>query len=414
MIKHTPLFYFLLLSIVASALNYLTYPILGRVLGADQFIHVSVALSLLTQIATVLLSVVALTIGLTKDKEDNQETIEHLQTVVIKLFVIIIILFSISSPTLFRGINLPPIYILPIALLLIFSVPSSVFSGYLNGKRKLVKVGIVAVITATFQFLPTIAVALISKSGALALIAMSVGHLLAIVLIVSLFREEQLPRIAINSRFLKSLSGRYKALLYYAVVASIGILLVNILQVIDLLAITAAKIDAKVYTDIYVISRAVFFGGLIFVWPFLSSIDVHDLRNNFKPTMQLLSFLFLVSATSVVLMYFFGNYILNAIMGTSYSLAEIRSLSTLSILYKFFWVGIMAYTLYFIVVRDYMAFIIPTIITIATTMYLILGGNQGSVARMYGLNTIALFGFIFCSISFWISLRSSTRNVYTK
>jgi O-antigen/teichoic acid export membrane protein len=412
--KHTPIFYFAVLSILASGFNYLTYPLLGRILSDEQFINVAVALSLLTQISTVLLSIIALTIGLTKEKSDGQKVIEHLQAVVIKLFLVLIGIFTVFSPLLFQSISLPPVFVVPVALLLLFSVPSSVFSGYLNGRKQLIKVGLVSLITSSFQFILTIVVGLLFTSGLLSLLAMATGQLLAIFFIIRLFKKEKLPRVTLLKKYLsKKESSTYRPLFYYAVYASLGILAINILQVLDLLVITSNKTDAVIYTDIYVISRAVYFAGIIFVWPYLSSVDLHQTRKNIKPTLRLISFSLLLSVVSGALMWFFGDNILNLAMGTSYSLGDIRTLAMFAISYKFFWLGILSIVLYFTVIRSYFAFFIPLAISIVTGVYMVTFGSSDSSETIIGLNVVALLGFILSLTAFRISLRSPSKTVYT-
>src|SRR5688572_6640345 len=105
--KHGPLLLFILLSGFASGLNYLTYPVLSRLLPNSEFINITVALSILTQMATFLSSIIALTVGITKSNTIKQprKLIESLQSELINVFLFFIGLFILTAPFTLGGIE---------------------------------------------------------------------------------------------------------------------------------------------------------------------------------------------------------------------------------------------------------------------------------------------------------------------
>lgn len=236
-------------------------------MGDDEFISITVALALFTQLSSFTLAIVALTIGLSKQKNENEsrDVIEKLQTVLIHLFIFVLLAFLVTSPLYFNSLNIDPSLLLPICGMLILSIAMSVISGYLNGKQKLIKLGLVLVFSAGLQLLLSASTAILTKSGVATLYAMAMGAFIAIILTYWAYKKENLPKL--SSIFVHKLdiykSKDIRKLIGYTALSSIAVLIMNILLILDLLLINSRGIDAKIYTDIYVISRIVFFGGKI-------------------------------------------------------------------------------------------------------------------------------------------------------
>ncbi|MCX6727366.1 MAG: hypothetical protein NTX11_00945 [Candidatus Saccharibacteria bacterium] len=398
---------FFALSIFASMLNYLTYPVLARVLPSTQFVNVTVALSLLTQISTFLSSIVALTIGYTKlsNKSESAKSIQSLQEIVMSMFTVLIIIFVIASPYLLSRIDIPLFFILPICLLLLFSIPTSIISGYLNGSNKLTKLGVVAVMTASFQFIFSVTVGVLTKNGGLALLAMAFGQLVSIVAIILALSNDKLPSIIVlpNRSLFRSQDATTRKRIYFIVLASIGIMVVNLLQVVDLLVIKSRGVDVVAYTDLYIVSRVVFFAGSIFIWPFLASIQLQNLSKNAIPFLRIFTIHAIISCGAIVAMRIFGNEILNILIGRTYSQQLVTSLGALSIGYKFSFLVITSLVLYFIVINHRAAYIVPGLMAVAIAVFVQQLDSSDSVSYiLQGLNVIGLVGVI-VSIGFFLT-----------
>lgn len=402
--KKTVISSFVLISLVASLLNYLTYPILARLLPAGQFVNITISLSLLTQVSTFLSSIVALTVGITKqDRLQRTVSLETLQRIILSVFIVVVTVFIITSPYTFKKIDVPSYFVIPIALLLIFSIPTSVISGYLNGKGRLVKLSLVGVFTAIFQFIFCIFIGYVTRNGGLALMAMGIGQLISIIFVLLVFRKENFPKIIIvpSLKLFKSPSDQVKKLIKYAILSSIAIMLVNILQIADLLIIKQRGLEVVTYTDFYVISRVVFFAGTIFIWPYLSLININSVRKNVSPTLKLIGLFIAICGTAMTLLYFYGGDITGLVTGRSYSQATISVLGLLGIAYKLSFLIITAMTLYFIVLRRRTAYLIPFGLTLLLITFIVfLPSNSSINSVLVGLNIIGLLGVALCGKAF--------------
>lgn len=393
---------FVAASVLASALNYITYPILARMLSGNVFVEITVALSLLTQISAFLSALVALTVGLTKDahRKDVPE-VGALQSVLFRIFLLIIAVFCLTAPWTMGTLSIPLPYTLPIAMMLLFSVPTAIVSGFFNGRSELIKLGGVAVMTASLQFILTVLVAGITGDGVIALIAMAIGQVLSLVLIYTIFRSENLPSISLRVKAIKNMR-----LVRFAVLVSIAVMAVNILQIADLLLVKSQAVDVVLYTDFYVISRIVFFAGMIMIWPFLSWIDTARHANNIGAIVKAIGVMAVGCLTAAVGIIVLGDTVTRVLLAASYPQATINSIGTLSIVYKFLYLVIILFTLYFTVMRSYWAVIIPAVLTVTFvvfTMFMPMGMSLHSL--LVAICAIGAGGVVLAITAYTLSSR---------
>lgn len=360
-----------LLSVAASALNYLIYPILSRILPNPEYIDITVALSLFTQIATFLSSIVAITIGLSKleDQVRANREIEVLQAFIFKLFFLLAIAFFLLAPLLMNAIDTPVLYAIPITLMLISTVPVQILSGYLNGKSLLIQVGFVSLLGAGLQFTLGFVGALTTHNGAAVLSLFVIAQILTIVALYTTLSKYKLPSLIRSLRSPLSYIRRQNltSLFIYTTVAAIAIAAVNLVQVADLLTLqrTAGE-QSKFYTDIYIISRAVFFAGTIFIWPFLGKINLNNYSFNRKPFLKTISIFIVIAIAAILTLVLFGGQVVQLLFGETYQLSMVVHIGALSIMFKVFMLIITAGVLYFTVLRSYKAALIAGIASVAT------------------------------------------------
>lgn len=394
--------FFIALSTLASGINYLTYPLLGRILPESQYVNITVSLSLLTQITTFLSSIIAITIGISKSEPHGSahEKITILQTILYKLFIAITLGFIVVSPILMQRIDVPLLFVIPICLMMIVSIPIAIISGYLNGKARMLQLGILTAISAGLQCLIAVSVALATRNGILAMLSMAVAQLITVFAIYRLLANEKLPSIGKAILRPVKIEDRVymRKLATYTLLASLAIMAINLIQICDLLIVkTLQNVDVKFYTDIYVVSRIVFFAGMILIWPFLSEIDTTGQHTNSRPFLKLLGYFFVIASGATLVLWVFGAQITQLLFGVSYSIESIRHIGALSILYKFLFLIITAAVLYFIVLRNYVAVWLSGITTILIVAYQLLVPNSATISSVLTmLNIVAGICTILC------------------
>lgn len=388
--------YFVVLSLIGSFFNYITYPVLARVLPDNQFVSMTVALSLLTQMSTIMSSLVAISTSITKEKDaDANNKIEILQTVIIYLLLVLILIFLIVSPLVLPAINLNYLYLIPICSMLLFAVPVSVISGYLNGKKLLVKLGLVVAGYAVIQFIFSVYVGIISKSGIQSLIAMALGQLISIVFIYIFLRNDQLPNVLkiIEHNKVDIFSKNIKKLVLFTILSSVGVMIVNLLQITDLLAVQSRNIDNKMYTDLYIIGRAVFFAGTIFIWPLVSSAELKNGKHNLMLFKKFILTILFFGILSIAAIAFFGRTVTTVLFGTSYSANTYSTIGVVSIVYKLVYIILYSLIVFFTVMKNKLAFTLPVVLALANIIYLaVLPKNISTIGMLTGLTAIATTG----------------------
>lgn len=409
---------FVILSIIASGLNYFLYPVLSRVLGPLEYVDVTVALSLFTQISAFLSSIIAITIGLSKsaDVSAANKKIEALQSFILRLFSIIALLFLAISPLVMPLVDTPILFAVPIALMMLFTIPIQIISGYLNGKNKLIKLGAITVFCALVQFTVGITVASLTHSGLFALLAMSVSQLLSIALIYKLLPADGIPNVVTSLKTplssLKTLN--MKKILIYTGIASLAIMAINVVQVADLLVLQSLEgSGAKFYADIYVISRAVFFAGTIFIWPFLGEIDIANLKKNRRPFVKVISYFTAIAIATIIALVFFGDTIAQLLFNAQYTLETVSMIGVLSVIYKLLLLIIMASVLYFVVLRSYTGVVLAALVTISIFVVTqILGKNPDMSTALWWLNgTAAVYAIVSIVLVFFYRTKQEKTSI---
>lgn len=407
--------FFVAFSVLASGLNYIVYPLFSRILEPSEYVSITTSLSLFTQISAFLSSILAITIGLSKSEKggDTNNKIELLQSFLFKLFSTLAVIFLIASPILMASAHIPVWFAFPIAIMMLFSIPLMVISGYLNGKNQMIKLGIVTAISASSQFIIGLSTAAISKSGLATMLSMSIAQIITLIIIYRVFSKDKLPGIVKPiMRPLRASKGMGNLLVYTAF-ASIAIMAVSLIQIVDLFLLQqVAGTDTKFYTDIYVVSRIVFFAGMIFIWPFLGEINLDHHHVNRKPFLKVISYFTIITLSAIGLFYFFGDTLAHLLFGADYSLSLIQHISILSVLYKFLMLIITAVVLYFVVLRSYIAIWLALALTAMIFVYaeLLNKAEVTMATTLVGLNVIAaLFAIISVALLFRMPTRQTNR-----
>lgn len=362
---------FIVLSVIASGLSYITYPILSRLLSPEQYTDITLSLSLLTQVTTFLSSIIAITIGLAKGSgaDSASRDINKLQAMLFRFFAILSLIFLATSPLLMPLIKTPVAYSVSICLAMLASIPLAVISGYLNGRNMLIKVGVVGLLVASMQFILGITTASITRDGVWTMTLMSIAQFIAVLLLYRIFSKQGLPNLRHSLSRVDFKSKTIKDLALYTFFASLAIMAVNLLQITDLLMVERiSDANIKLYTDIYVISRVVFFAGMIFIWPFLSLISLTDHMHNIRIIYKLILLFFMIAFGAAATMYLFGDSITLALFNADYDRASILTTSSLSIFYKFLLLILTAIILYLIVLRSYAAITFAVLSVLASAV----------------------------------------------
>lgn len=395
LITNKEAFAYIVLTAFASLVNYLVYPLLGRILPSGHYTEMTISLTLLTQTTTFLSSIIAVTIGITKrhSSDGTKTELINLQALLFRVFLVIVVAFLISSPWTFPLIHTPVSYALPIGLLMLLALPITLISGFLNGKNKLRKLGFVILFAAVVQASFGVVAAAIFGNGIMTIYAMCLSQIFIIASLYISIREDGLPNpLSVVLMRERTIHTRGRGLALAVLAAGFSILALSLTQLLDLTLVQSiAKTDTKHYTDLYIISRMVFFAGMIFVWPFLGQINVNKPAANFIPFMKIIGIFIAISSSTVIAMAVAGDDILHLVFGSLSTTPHTLLLVSLSVLYKSSLLVITAAALYLIVMQRYVYVLLCLLSSALLYIYTGVTGNMlDTTPALFGINAIAL------------------------
>lgn len=406
--KQRALIVFIFCSILASTLSYVLYPLLSRLVSESDYVSITLALSLFTQISAFLSSIVAITIGISrsyKNQETGRKLIASLQSFLFYCFIVIGLIFLSISPFILPTLHLSPNYSIPIVLMLLCSIPITIISGYFNGRGQMSKLGFITFMAAFIQFCAAIGAAYWTRSGFTVLCIMATAQFITILSIFTIFHQDRLHKLLVleNPKKLFSTST-IRSLIRYTAIASGAIMTINILQIADLLIIQSQQIEPKFYTDIYIVSRAVFFAGMILIWPFLGTLDLKQRANNLKPFLRLIGYFTILSVAAVAGSALFSEQIFHLLFGSHYAAPAVLPPLILSVIFKYLFLILTAICLYYTVVRSYISPIIVLVACLAFTYYQFsIAPHQKSLNEVLSsITVIAFLLVIFALSTLWV------------
>lgn len=332
---------------------------LSRILPSAEYVNITVSLSLFTQVSMFLSSIVAVTISLSKfgDEKSAHVRVSQLQSIILKVFLFLAAAFLIVSPIIMKWADTPLSFALPITTMMLFSIPVTIISGYMNGRNLIVQLGLITFMSATTQFIFAITASLMFGSGLITIVFMTLSQLISIILVYSLFQRYSLPLLSLKNILGSSLRSKESSrLVRYTVASGIAVMAISLVQLLDLIAAQRlAGIDMKQYTDIYVLGRIIFFTGMIMVWPFLGVINVSNLRKNISPFVKICLFFLLTLVFMMGILVIASEPLTKLLFAKAYPLSSIGAVAFLSMSFKALLLIITASILYFIVIRNQIA-----------------------------------------------------------
>lgn len=391
---------FTALSAVAAVLNYALYPVMGRVLQTNDFGNFTALSALSNQVLGILLAFNVTSIYLVKtfpEKEARQYA-EGLQRTLIWLFLIASLLLLVASPLIGDRLKIwEPISFLVVTGILLAAVPGVIWTGYLQGHKELIKVGL-------YSFSASIAKLLFAFSlGAFAGVT---GGLLGILLgtitgllLLKIFSGRQLP--SLTSLF-KRLSHTQKSFLINSKLYILtSLLVVGSLSFLQNIDITFAKYlfnpdVAGVYAGISIISNALYYGFFLFIWILLPEIDPRKMMHNRRLLMTAYRLIGILGLAAIAIIYILHKQIIGTLLGSVFYPYE--GLLLYAALYQIGLISLTLYAYYLLVLRSRRAIILAiSILVPCLVLPFFTADNPRSLIKTLDLGLVVGFGFYYVS-----------------
>lgn len=182
------------LSLVASALNFLYYPVTARLLSLQQFGDLQLGVALIMQTAALFtaLNVLALYLSASSSK-DSSATLNSLERIIVTLSLVIALLtafFANNIASYFGLRNLGILYLL--SVIFMCNIPATTWLGVLQGEGKFISAGVIAVISGTTKIVAASIFILLDYGVAGALAGILFGQLIILPLAMTAHKKGSL------------------------------------------------------------------------------------------------------------------------------------------------------------------------------------------------------------------------------
>jgi O-antigen/teichoic acid export membrane protein len=379
----------------AAVLNYLLYPALTRVLNPQEFGDFATIMAISGQLLAILVSFNLISIYLVKTypEDEAREKVQIIQKILIWLFLGATALLLIAAPLVKERLHIAdPLTFGILALLLLTSVPSVIWTGYLQGHDQLLKVGVSSVAASLAKLVIALLLAgLWGVSGALW--GVLAGSVLGIV-VVRLIAGMQLPSLRSSLSPLSKTQGTFLGGVFgYILASAIVVGALGVLQNIDIVYAKAlfSPSEAGVYSGISVLSNALYFLSSVLIWIVLSSLKMENPRDNRRLLRTAYSLLGVMAAGAVCAEFLLRGALSTFLLGSAFG--GQGNVLIIASLYQVALVGATLYAYYLQVLRRRRALLLSACVFLPTVAAPVLFPPSDTMALITTLLLALLLGW---------------------
>lgn len=370
---------FLAGSLFVAFINYLYYPVLGRLMDIGNFGEVQTILSIFNLVGVLLMAFQIVVINVTaNDKKEGLETVrqfEHFALLTMAAIAIIITTASVGLQDFFNFKSPSPFIVL--ALALIVSVLTASRRSFVQGKNNFLAASVSNSIGALGKLLISAVLVLIGLQTFGAIIGILIAQVLAFVYIAHVAKKMGFSSGAKKQSIFPDLN-LLKPEAHYLLAVLAVFIVVTLLYSGDMLVVKRyfEPFVAGQYAGISAIANIIFFATASFAAVLLSSVgqaypEEHNRLNHKK------SLLLVASIGGVILLIFsiVPELVISLLIGSRY--VDYAHLLPLLSLVTFLVSIVNLYFYYFLALRRYI--IVPIAITGGTVTFVLTVVNHGSL-----------------------------------
>jgi O-antigen/teichoic acid export membrane protein len=383
-------------ALLVSLLNYLYYPVVGRLLNLSQFGEVQVLVSLFTQLTLFITVIgqVVVNIVANQNGEARDKLLAELYRFALGISGLLFIVGVLGSwwfKDIFRFDSIWPFIILLISL--VITVPVTFVTSFLRGKKKFGAVSGSNIVGAAGKLVGSAALVLLSFGTAGAIGGLVVAQLLALLYVWKYVKQLHFIDFTFNSyvkRFNFKLLRPELAFSGFVLVASLGVAVLSSIDVLVVKAFFEPEV-AGGYAGISTVAKIIFFLTASVAQVMLPSIK-SNLPKVENRRYLLKSSLLVTLLGGVVLGIFalFPNFVVTIFMGPNF--ANYANLLPILSVASFVLSVINLIVFYYIALRTYSIALIIVAGLLLTGTLLLLGHNSlQAVAFNVTFGCIAMF-----------------------
>ncbi len=343
---------FTFFSLSGAAFNYLLYPAISRVLDVRYFGDFTALNALANQVLYVFVAFSIVSVFIVKKyPEDATLKIQTVQKALVWLFLLLSLIGILFSSAIQGVLNIADFTSFFILLaILVFTVPYTIWNGFLQGHQKIHIVGAAGLVAAFTKLIVSyVLAAAFGVAGGMS--GVLIGTIAGLVFLI-LFSGIKLPSLRITfTRFSQKERRFVRSLLKYLSKTVVVVGGLGFLQNIDILY---AKIFfepdvAGSYAGISIVSNAVFYVGFLLIWILLPEINPGSENHNKRLLKNAYKILALISTSVFFTVLLLEKQLVAILFGNG--ILRLNGVLTLSTLYQAILVAVILFFYYLLIIN---------------------------------------------------------------
>jgi O-antigen/teichoic acid export membrane protein len=403
-LRHNAIYF--VAAIAVGALNYLYYPVLGRLMEPAEFGEIQTLVSLFLQAIAYLTVMGLVTVHIVANRSSSDANrivseLEKLATLIGLLLLFLTIVFSGRLERYFQFDSAAPFTLLGVAI--IISVPYMLRSGYVNGKKLFGLNAWSSIVSAGGKLVLSAALVAFGFGVGGAVFGIILAQIVALGLAAYFakrhgFRDLARRQIGLpDMRLLRPELG-------YAGLVLVGSLSVTILYSVDIIVIKHYfdPHTAGLYASVATVARILFFLTIPIAQVLMPSVRLNaKAEENTRTLIKSAGLLSLIGGGTLAVFWLWPEFVVGTLMGSEYrQYAQLLPRLGLAI---FIISALNLITTYYMALRNAMAGAL--VASGALITYLLMNANHASLESV--VNSL-LFGTLLTTLffAFWIGLKS--------
>lgn len=314
---------FLAGSLFVAFLNYLYYPVLGRLMDVSNFGEIQALLSIFNLLGMALAAfqivIVNISANNKKASADIVRQFEYLALAFMTAVAVLFAVFSLKLQEFFNFSSYLPFVVLGIVL--IFSVPVTFRQAFVQGKKNFTAVSIGGSIGALGKLLFSVVFVLAGFQTLGAIAGILIAHVLMLIYVSHIAKRMGLAS-AIKRKIVWPDFGLLKPEIRYLLSVMVVFVIVTLMYTGDILVVKRyfAPDEAGLYAGISAIAKIIFFATASFAGVLLASVgQAYASKHNKAISRRSLMLVSVVGGAALLLFALFPKLIITFMIGGRYA-----------------------------------------------------------------------------------------------
>ncbi|MDO8575392.1 MAG: oligosaccharide flippase family protein [bacterium] len=311
-------------SMIVAVLNYVFYPVLGRLLSPSDFGDLQALISLITQFSLILGAFSVIAVNITANTENPLERdaiIAELQKITFWIIGIVFVFLLLSITKLKLFFNFSSIYPL---IGLVILLPTSAFAvfrnAYLQGSGRFKELSLAGIISSLGRLVFAIVFILLGLRVFGATLGIIISNIF--VLIYLFYQTKNSLRLGLNTNMHTLEKGSVIKELKYGVLVFFATGLVTLFYTSDILIVKHYfnSVEAGLYSGISAIAKILFFAVGPVATVLFSSLKIKQtFKENLSAFKKSLLITFIVGGVGIFMFSVFNDMIVSLMIGSKYA-----------------------------------------------------------------------------------------------